>query len=276
MLNDTDARADAIGQAAPFCAWPRTALLRLAQACAVARYPSDTRLITDGEASDAITIVVQGVVVSSVSNPGGRRVIFKFDDASYAYGLMAFIDGLPTPHDLVSSSPVTVIRVPHTALRHELTCMPSLWESVALESTRRGRGDTMQMQQFVFDAPLVRAASLLVGMLAKDGQDGQGSKAVIDLHLPQERLGELVGTSRQWATGLVRELTQAGLVEWRYGRVTVLDVPALRALAAKGIAPMGRRRGDVSVQGPRDQAAAARAGVAPGADPHAGAAPGSK
>lgn len=264
-----------MGQAEPFSAWPRAALLRLAQASTVAHHPPDTCLITDGESSDTITLVVSGLVVSSVSNPGGRRVIFKFDDASYAYGLMAFVDRVPTPHDLVTCSPVTVIRIPYSAIRHELACMPSLWESIAREATRRGRGFNMQMQQFVFDAPLVRAASLLLGMLAKDGQDGQGSRAVIDLHLPQERLAELIGTSRQWATSLVRELTQAGLVEWRYGRVTVLDVPALRALAGQGIAPLGRRRGDLPVPRRFDPAAARPpAGRAPAAKSGGGAEPG--
>ena len=63
----------------------------------------------------------------------------------------------------------------------------------------------------------------------------------IELRLPQERLAELLGTSRQWATSLVRELSKAGLVEWRYGRVTVLDVQALRQLAGRGIEATGQR-----------------------------------
>ena len=153
-------------------------------------------------------------------------------------GLTSLVDGLPTPHDLVAAGQVTVLRIPHAAIRAELACMPSLWESIAVEATRRGRRFNTQMQQFVFDAPLVRAASLLLGLLPKNSTDG---KVVIDLRLPQERLAELLGTSRQWATTLVRELTHAGLIEWRYGRVTVLDVPALRTLAAKGIDAMSQR-----------------------------------
>jgi len=94
-------------------------------------------------------------------------------------------------------------------------------------------------QQFVFDAPLVRAASLLLGMLAKNGRHSQTGPQIIDLRLSQGRLAELLGTSRQWATALVRELSKAGLVEWRYGRATVLDVQALRTLAASGIEAMG-------------------------------------
>jgi hypothetical protein len=97
------------------------------------------------------------------------------------------------------------------------------------------------MQQFAFDAPLVRAASLLLGMMAQSGKGTEPGPAVIELRLSQERLAELLGTSRQWATALVRELSKAGLVEWRYGRATVLDVQSLRSLAARGVDAMAPR-----------------------------------
>jgi Mn-dependent DtxR family transcriptional regulator len=44
-------------------------------------------------------------------------------------------------------------------------------------------------------------------------------------------MAELLGVSRQWATGLVRDMCRSGLVRWRYGRVTVLDLEGLRAIA---------------------------------------------
>ena len=238
-LDDPEARADAIARAAPFSAWPRDVLLRLATVASVASHRSGTTLVLGGQRRDSITLVAHGRVISSVSSPGGRRVIFKFDDSSYAYGLFSLVDGLTQGHDLVADGAVTVLRIPRAAVRGELQRMPSLWESVAAETTRRGRGMNLQMQQFVFDAPLVRAASLLLGLLANKGTDGEHGPVVIELRLPKERLAELLGTSRQWATTLVRELSEAGLVEWRYGRVTVLDVQALRTLSARGIGVMG-------------------------------------
>lgn len=238
-LNDPEARASAIGQAAPFHAWPRAVLVRLTAASSVSSHRHGTHLIVAGQHCDMITIPAEGTLLSSVSSPGGRRVVFKFDDSFYAYGLAPFMDGLTLPHDLVADGSVTVIRIPYAALRSELARTPTLWESVAVELNRRGRSVNMQMQQFVFDAPLVRAASLLLGLLAKVGKGNEQGPVAIEFRLSQERLAELLGTSRQWATALVSELSKAGLVEWRYGRATVLDVQALRALAARGIGLLG-------------------------------------
>jgi len=224
--------------------------MRLARASSISCHRSGTHLIVIGQRCDVITIPAEGTVLSSVSSLGGRRVIFKFDDSYYAYGLAALVDGLPLPHDLVADGPVTVIRIPHAAIRGELARMPALWQSIAVEVNRRGRGVNRQMQQFAFDAPLVRAASLLLGMLANNGRDCERGPVAIELRLSQERLAELLGTSRQWATALVRELSKAGLVEWRYGRATVLDVHALRNLAARGVDAMGQRSEQVAVQAP--------------------------
>ena len=237
-LDAADGRADAIGRAPPFSAWPRAALLRLAERASVSRIESGTYLIVAGRRCDEISVIAEGTVLSSISSPGGRRLTYKIDDSSFAYGLASLADGLPLQIDLVAEGVVTVVRIPHAAVRAELTDAPWLWEPIAVEIIRRSRQYARQLNQFVFDAPLVRAASLLLGLLAKSGKDGQAGPVTIDFRLSQERLAEMLGTSRQWATARVRELARAGLIEWRYGRVTVLDVEALRTVAAKGINAM--------------------------------------
>jgi CRP-like cAMP-binding protein len=260
-LSDADARADAIARAAPFSGWPREVLLRLAAAASVSSHRSGTTILFGGKPCNAIALSVEGLVIAGVTSPGGRRLIFNFDDAAYVYGLAPLIDGQTPPHDVVADGPVTVIRVPYAAIRAELARLPALWESIAVEANRRGHGLNRQIQQFVFDAPLVRAAALLLGMLAKNDQDGALGPAHIGLRLPQERLAELLGTSRQWATALVRELSNAGIVEWRYGGARVLDVQALRRLASRGI----------DAQEQRSEHFAAQWRVDPGAMPAAGA-----
>jgi hypothetical protein len=108
----------------------------------------------------------------------------------------------------------------------------------------------------VLDSPQVRAASLLMGLLAQTGKDGIGGAVTIDVRLSQERLADMLGVSRQWATAVVRELARAGIVEWRYGRVTVLDVQALRSLAAQGADAMFPPSERLAPQQPVDRAPA--------------------
>jgi CRP-like cAMP-binding protein len=240
-LGEAETCADAIARAAPFSSWPRDALLRMGAASIASSHPSETTLIVNGERCDRITVIAQGTVLSSVSTPGGRRLTYKIDDSAFAYGLASLVDGLPLQIDLVADGPVTVVRTPLAAVRAELTRKPALWETIAVETIRRSRRYATQLNQFVLDTPLVRAASLLMGLLAKSGKDGSDTVEAIAYRLSQERLADMLAISRQWATAVVRELVQAGLVEWRYGRVKVLDVQALRRLASSGIDALGQR-----------------------------------
>lgn len=250
---DTDARADAIARAAPFSAWPRDVLLRLAAAASVSRHARGATLIVKGQRCDRFTVVAEGTVLASASTPSGRNLTYKVDSSAFAYGLAALADGLPLQVDVVADGPVTVIVLPFAAVRAELARKPALWESIALECVRRSRRYATQLNQLVLDTPRVRAASLLMELLAESGQDGMEGAVAIDARLSQERLADMLGVSRQWATAVVRELAQAGLVEWRYGRVTVLDLQALRRLAAQrvdGVDPYRERRPPRSVDRP--------------------------
>jgi CRP-like cAMP-binding protein len=260
-LSDAEARADAIARAAPFSGWPRDVLLRLAAASSASSHPAETTLIVHGERCDQITVIAEGTVLSSVSTPGGRRLTYKIDTAGFAYGLAALADGLPLQIDLVADGPVTVIRTPLAAVRAELTRLPALWESVAVETIRRSRRYATQLNQFVLDTPLVRAASLLLRLLDKSGKHGLDGEVPIDFRLSQERLAEMLGISRQWATAVVRELAEAGLVQWRYGRVTVLDARALRSLADQGVDGMAPRSEHRAPQGPVDRHRASATGA---------------
>ena len=226
---------DAIARATPFSTWPRPVLERLLQSATLSRHRAGTVLVVGGRHCDALTVVVEGTALSTVSHPGGRRVTFKVDASSRAYGLLPLVDGKPMPNDLIADGPVVGLRIPHTAIRAELSRMPSLWESVAVDVTERARRYAEQMRQFVFDPPLIRAASLLLGLASHGEGTAADGPVVIGMRLSQERLAEMLGISRQWVSSLVRELAVAGLVEWRYGRVTLLDAKALRVLVAGGI-----------------------------------------
>lgn len=79
-------------------------------------------------------------------------------------------------------------------------------------------------------------AELLLGLIDRDRRAAaQAEPVVIDMPLSQERLAEMLAISRQWTTQIIREMVEDGLLHWRYGRATLLDLERLRVLAGTSV-----------------------------------------
>jgi CRP-like cAMP-binding protein len=78
-------------------------------------------------------------------------------------------------------------------------------------------------------------AALLVGLAGKAAQGRDAGPVTIDMRLSQELLAEMLAVSRQWAAQLIQEMVKEGLVQWRYGRATLLNIQRLRAIAGGSI-----------------------------------------
>lgn len=234
-LRDERRRASAIGAAPLFSSWPAPALLRLARASSVATRAPGALVVEAGPTSGILTVIVDGTALACVTAPDGKRVTFKIASGASVHGVIPVVDGKEMTNDVIALDTVTVVRIPHAALRAELQAAPVLWESVAIDVAERARRYTEQMKRFVFDQPRVHLAVLLTAMARSARSDPGGQPVPIEQRLSQELIAEMLGISRQWASTLIRDMVNDGLVRWRYGRVTVLDLERLRTIAEQGV-----------------------------------------
>jgi CRP/FNR family transcriptional regulator, cyclic AMP receptor protein len=234
-LDDLQRRADAIGRVPLFRSWPAPALLRLARAASVTSHAPGALVVAGGPKNGVLSIIVDGTALASVSDPEGRRVIFKMAAGASMYGFIDMVDGKEAINDVIALDRLRAIRIPHAAVRAELQAAPELWESIAIELAARARYYTDQMKRFVFDQPRVHLAVLLTNLARATGIVAQGHPVSIEQRLSQDMIAEMLGISRQWASTLIRDMVNDGVVRWRYGRVTVLDFERLRTMAELGI-----------------------------------------
>jgi CRP-like cAMP-binding protein len=235
VLLDLEECVRAIASAAPFAGWPKEQLRRLAQASRVVRYHRGDVIQAQGSTLDAIALVVAGSIQASAQNADGRRYTFALVRGAAAYGLLPLIDGREMPNDTIAIGPVTALLIPFDVIRDTLAREPALWSSVALEVSLRARANAREWTRLALEPLRIRAAALLVSLAEASGLPAEGGPVTIGVHMPQERLGEMLGVSRQTATALVRDLADAGLIRWNYGRVSVLNLPALRETAGNWV-----------------------------------------
>jgi CRP-like cAMP-binding protein len=238
-------RAQALAAVSPFDSWPAETVGRLADSASIAQHPRGSQLKAFGQSIDHLFLLLEGSWEAGVTTPTGHRTVLRVDVPGRLYGLMSVVDGLPIPNDLVAMEALKVLLLPFQQVRAELERDPGLWKSIAEESVARSRAHTPMMYRLLFDSVRARAAGLLVGLADAVGRE-TGVGISLGISLPRERFAQLLGVSRQTATVIVGELVQNRIAEWRYGRVTLLDLPRLRAaaqlgLAASTTAPSGRK-----------------------------------
>ena len=232
--------ARAIAAAKPFDAWPAEGLLRLARSSRAASYRRGAMIRTQGAAFDSVAVIVSGSIHASARNPDGKRYTFALVSGTAAWGLLSLVDGQEMLNDTVAATPVAAILIPFAAIHAELEREPGLWKSVAREVASRARWSGDQWMKMALEPLRARAVDALVALAENGGAHPAAGPLTLGEHadagpltlpvpLSQERFGELLGVSRQTAAGLVRDLVDAGLVRWEYGRVSVPDLVALRA-----------------------------------------------
>lgn len=230
---DVEARARAIAAVAPFTAWPLDAVRRVAEASRVRAYRRGDNIVSRGDRPDAVFLVVEGNASVGLTAATGRSVVFTIHPPrERIHGIATLVDGGAMPHDVTADDRALVLAIPIAAVRSELARAPALWESVAREVTVRARAFVEEARSLLLEPLRPRLASLLLALAASSGLRTESGSVVIALRVPQERLGEMLGVSRQTATALVGDLVRDGLVQWRYGRVTLLDPARLQLVHA--------------------------------------------
>ena len=162
--------------------------------------------------------------------PDGARQITAFlipgDFCDLHVTILAQMD-----HSITALSPVTVVDVPHEAIEELARSRPDLsralwWTTLVDEAVLRswivslGRRNACQ-----------RVAHLICEMHLRLTHIGLVKDDLFDMPITQEELGDAVGLTAVHCNRTLKKLHQEGLIEWRRGLVTILDLKCLRSAA---------------------------------------------
>ncbi len=223
-----------LSSASPFHDWPASAILSLARTSSISQHPRGAKVLVRGHLMDSVCVVGSGTVETRVTSSDGRQLILRHGGTGRVFGLLGFVDQKGAPHDVVAIEATTMVQVPMRAIQQVLQQSPSLWVTIAAELAARFRRQILMTEETTFEQISVRFARELIHLTSAHGEPTSEGIS-IKLRLSQERLGELVGVSRQTAAAHIRSMTTAGLLRWQYGHVTIQDIARLQAIAAQGV-----------------------------------------
>ena len=189
------------------------------------------RLYARGEDADGFYRVVEGSVCISGTMRDGREVVLDFYGPGVWFAEVSVLGGLPRSHDASAYEETQLLQLALTDLEDLLALPPELSRALLRLEAQRLRLLLVALESYSAQSLEQRLANRLL-MLALSHGVRTRHGVEIQIHLPQELLGQLVGATRQRVNQILKDWEFDGLVERpQYGRILLRDPDGLERLA---------------------------------------------
>ncbi|MBB5708819.1 Crp/Fnr family transcriptional regulator [Sphingomonas xinjiangensis] len=192
--------------------------------------PADHTFISPGTLLEHSTLVLDGIVCRYKDLSNGQRQITELhvagDFADLHSFTLQYLD-----HSVMTLTPCRIVRMPHKALTAITEQYPHLtrvyWFSTNLDAAIHREWELSLGRR----SAIQRIAHLFCEMQLRLSIVGLASERHFDLPVTQAVLAECLGLTPVHVNRVLKELRETGLLEFRSGRVTILDLRALRNMA---------------------------------------------
>ena len=199
---------------------------RVLQAMQMESLAGGDRLLSQGDDSGTLYLLVEGKLKISMLSPEGKRLILAFKSPFDLVGDIEYVQQCPLINTVEAVTMTRVIRIPYEVLQKEMADNP-VWLKFLLETVTRKFKLKSHAMNFNLLYPVdVRLASYLLSMTPT--QPKLGSTSLVDL-------ADLIGTSYRHLNRVLQQFEQAGWITKKRGKITILDRSSLLAQAGQNI-----------------------------------------
>ncbi|KXK60152.1 transcriptional regulator [Micromonospora rosaria] len=205
----------------------RSALLRLGTERPV---PPGQILIHEGDhESHHLVLLVEGLAKVTVGLADGRSALLSLRVGGDLLGEMSALNQRARSATVTTCGPTRYRAIPRDQFNRFLREQPQAAVELAAMVSDRLRWSNRRRVDFALYGTRVRVARVIADLCRTHGRRTP-TGVIIDVRLPQPELASICGASVASVEKSLRELRASGLVETDYRRLTVRDLPGLRAL----------------------------------------------
>jgi CRP/FNR family cyclic AMP-dependent transcriptional regulator len=191
----------------------------LAEAAIVRTYPKNTIVVTEGERSDSLYVILSGRVKVLVSDENGKDLVLNIQGPGEYFGELALDEG-PRSASVATLETCRMAVIANDVLRHFLAEHPDAALQLIKGLIGRVRHATESLKDLALLDVYGRVAKLLLG-LAKE-TDG---RMIIDQRFTQQDIADRVSASREMVSRILKDLSVGGYITYDNGRIVVQRRP---------------------------------------------------
>ena len=173
------------------------------------RFPRNTTIVEEGLTGDYMYVIREGRVKVTKLSEDGREKILELLDAGSFVGEMAILERAPRSASVKTLTAVRLLALSRADFLNELRRKPDVAMAVIEELCRRLRSVNEQASALSFQSVKERTRGLLDRLARDDRADGRRATPA----LTHQQIADMIGTSRETVTRVVKELKTAGWLE---------------------------------------------------------------
>lgn len=215
-----------------FGGWSEADLDKVVQISHLVKHARGSAVVKPARSWRELLAVVSGSIEVSRTSSDGSKFVLSILRAGDCAGFARLLPNPSLPHDHIAHEDALVIHVPCEPMLQLLDQQPRLWRSVAFFALEKQREKNVSIQRRALSDFPEQLAFLLIKLADASGAAGARPPS---LHLSQAELSAMLGVSRQTVNKALRKLSIRHVVAASYGRLDIVDLPALRELAQRSL-----------------------------------------
>ena len=201
--------------AAPFDGLEEGELHKLAPGGAVRSYARNVVVVSEGDATDSLYVVLSGKVKAFISDEHGKEVVLNTISAGDYFGELV-LDGGTRSASVMTLEPCRFFVIPQRDVEALLATNPEF----ARNLLRKLIGKVRSLSARVLDLALKDVYGRLVKYLEESAVE-QGGRRVVADRLTQSDIAARIGGSREMVSRILRDLAAGGYVSVEAKRIVL-------------------------------------------------------
>jgi len=177
-------------------------------------YPKNTIIVSEGDKTDSLYIILEGRVKVFVSDGEGHDAVLSTQGPGEYFGEMVLDEG-PRSASIITLEPSRFLVVPKSDFRDFIANNPAFALNLIEKLIGRARALTASVKSLALMDVYGRVARLLVEMAEESG-----GQLAISQRLTQQEIASRIGASREMVSRILKDLSTGGyLTQSRTGIV---------------------------------------------------------
>jgi CRP/FNR family cyclic AMP-dependent transcriptional regulator len=186
-----------------------------AQHAVTRTFPKNTIVVTEGDRTDSLYIIISGRVKIYVSDEAGKEIVLNESGPGEYFGEMVLDEG-PRSASVMTLEPTQFLVIPKEDFAEFVKKSPEFALHLILKLIKRVRALTNDVKNLALLDVYGRVARMLLDLAVE--RDGV---LVIENKPTQQEIASRVGASREMVSRILGDLTTGGYIEVGRDRITI-------------------------------------------------------